>query len=249
MKLYGPTNIFLSSDHMSFRDQSCVFINVVLRGWIWSQINIAKKEDWWGKVGEGRSLALLYYLPYAILGGPAVPAALRLPNFLETLSRRFRLFEVLRKWWCFFWKDCNQKIRVEHAFGRREESRKFQELEGFEAKCSLCAFYLKQWACFPFRICKEGSRVKRKIWSFVSLGPDWKKTGQLRISMISSFSSSSGCWSVHLFQHFPSLLWLWAISFHQINFNIFVHIFFKLSSISLHLTEMKIEVSLLLRGR
>ena len=102
MKLYGPTNIFLSSDHMSFRDQSCVFINVVLRGWIWSQINIAKKEDWWGKVGEGRSLALLYYLPYAILGGPAVPAALRLPNFLETLSRRFRLFEVLRKWWCFF---------------------------------------------------------------------------------------------------------------------------------------------------
>ena len=76
-----------------------------------------------------------------------------------------------------------------------------------------------------------------------------KKTGQLRISMISSFSSSSGCWSVHLFQHFPSLLWLWAISFHQINFNIFVHIFFKLSSISLHLTEMKIEVSLLPRGR
>ena len=76
-----------------------------------------------------------------------------------------------------------------------------------------------------------------------------KKTGQLRISMISSFSSSSGCWPVHLFQHFPSLLWLWAISFHQINFNIFVHIFFKLSSISLHLTEMKIEVSLLLRGR
>lgn len=76
-----------------------------------------------------------------------------------------------------------------------------------------------------------------------------KKTGQLRISMISSFSSSSGCWPVHLFQHFPSLLWLWAISFHQINFNIFVHIFFKLSSISLHLTEMKIEVSLLPRGR
>ena len=76
-----------------------------------------------------------------------------------------------------FLKDCNQKIRVEHAFGRREESRKFQELEGFEAKCSLCAFYLKQWACFPFRICKEGSRVKRKIWSFVSLGPDWKKQG------------------------------------------------------------------------
>ena len=152
----------------------------------------------------------------------------------------------------FCWKDCNQKIRVEHAFGRREESRKFQELEGFEAKCSLCAFYLKQWACFPFRICKIAKRAagwKGKSGLLYHLGLTEKKTGQSRISMISSFSSSSGCWSVHLFQHFPSLLWLWAISFHQINFNIFVHIFFKLSSISLHLTEMKIEVSLLPRGR
>ena len=96
---------------------------------------------------------------------------------------------------------------------------------------------------------KRAAGWKGKSGLLYHLGLTEKKTGQLRISMISSFSSSSGCWSVHLFQHFPSLLWLWAISFHQINFNIFVHIFFKLSSISLHLTEMKIEVSLLLRGR
>ena len=203
-----------------------------------------------GKSGGGEIISFIVLPPLRHTRRTGRPSRIEITQFFWKLFPvDFGFLKFLGNGDVFFWKDCNQKIRVEHAFGRREESRKFQELEGFEAKCSLCAFYLKQWACFPFRICKEGSRVKRKIWSFVSLGPDWKKTGQLRISMISSFSSSSGCWSVHLFQHFPSLLWLWAISFHQINFNIFVHIFFKLSSISLHLTEMKIEVSLLPRGR
>ena len=234
---------------MSFRDQSCVFINVVLRGWIWSQINIAKKEDWWGKVGEGRSLALLYYLPYAILGGPAVPAALRLPNFLETLSRRFRLFEVLRKWWCFFLKRLQSEDTSRTCIWTSGRISQIPRIGRFRGQMQLVCILFETMSRFSFPDMQRGQPGEKENLVFCITWAWLKKTGQLRISMISSFSSSSGCWSVHLFQHFPSLLWLWAISFHQINFNIFVHIFFKLSSISLHLTEMKIEVSLLLRGR
>ena len=118
-------------------------------------------------MGEGRSLALLYYLPYAILGGPAVPAALRLPNFLETLSRRFWLFEDLRKWWCFF---C-EKIVI-----RRYESNMHLDVGKNLANSKNWKVSRPNAACvhsiwnnehvFPFRICKGGSRVKRKTWSF-----------------------------------------------------------------------------------
>ena len=131
-----------------------------------------------GKSGGGEIISFIVLPPLRHTRRTGRPSRIEITQFFWKLFPvDFGFLKFLGNGDVFFWKDCNQKIRVEHAFGRREESRKFQELEGFEAKCSLCAFYLKQWAGFPFRICKEGSRVKRKIWSFVSLGPDWKKQG------------------------------------------------------------------------
>ena len=48
----------------------------------------------------------------------------------------------------------------------------------FRGQMQLVCILFETMSMFSFpdmQNCKEGSRVKRKIWSFVSLGPDWKK--------------------------------------------------------------------------
>ena len=190
---------------MSFRDQSCVFINVVLL-FVIAGMNLiqnihCKERKLVGGSGGGEIISFIVLPPLRHTRWTGRPSRIEITQFFWKLFPvDFGFLKFLGNGDVFFcWKDCNQKIRVEHAFGRREESRKFQELEGFEAKCSLCAFYLKQWACFPFPDMQRGRPGEKENLVFCITWAWLKKTGQLKISMISSFSSSSSCWPVHLF--------------------------------------------------
>ena len=203
-----------------------------------------------GKSGGGEIISFIVLPPLRHTRRTGRPSRIEITQFFWKLFPvDFGFLKFLGNGDVFFLKRLQSEDTSRTCIWTSGRISQIPRIGRFRGQMQLVCILFETMSMFSFPDMQRGQPGEKENLVFCITWAWLKKTGQLRISMISSFSSSSGCWPVHLFQHFPSLLWLWAISFHQINFNIFVHIFFKLSSISLHLTEMKIEVSLLPRGR